>query len=327
LALTVNGRPIEVGSPYTVRHALRSAGLRSPHDGALRAAASGKVLDARWDPGDVEDGHHHRLRLGARLAAGETIRVHDGVDVTEGTADRQIPIPAPGGLPPIEHELWNPETPGIADAVVGTRSGEPVSQRVLQNPAPASRVQDKVVALSFDDGPDPTYTPQVLSILQQFGIKATFCVIGRWARQHPELIRAIRDQGHLLCDHTESHPHLERVPVGQLDGQIAGPAAYCQLITGQRVAFVRPPYGTTNQAVIDTAHNQGLRILEWSVDPKDYTKPPADVIVARVMGAVRPGGIVLMHDGGGDRSQTVAALPVIITQLQAQGYGFAQPRV
>jgi peptidoglycan/xylan/chitin deacetylase (PgdA/CDA1 family) len=161
--------------------------------------------------------------------------------------------------------------------------------------------------------------------LQQSGIKATFCVIGHTARQHPELIKAIRDQGHLLCDHTETHPHLDRVPADQLGDQIASPAAYCQLVTGQHVAFMRPPYGTLNQMVIDTAHNQGLRVLEWSVDPKDYTKPPAAMIASRVVGAVRPGGVVLMHDGGGDRSQTVAALPVIIARLQAEGYGFVQP--
>jgi peptidoglycan/xylan/chitin deacetylase (PgdA/CDA1 family) len=325
LVLNVNGRPIAIDSPYTVRHALKRAGLRSPHDGALRAAASRKVLDPKWNRGDVEDSHHRRLRLGAQVAPGETIRVHNGVDAIEATSDREIPIPTTG-LPPIEHELWNPGTTGIADAAVGTRSGEPVNQKVLRDPVPASRMPDKVVALSFDDGPDPTFTPQVLSVLQQFGVKATFCVIGRAARQHPDLVRAIRDQGHLLCDHTESHPHLDRVAPGQLGDQIAGPVAYCQLVLGQHLAFMRPPYGSTNQAVVDTARNQGLRVLEWSVDPKDYTKPPAGTIVSRVVGAVRPGGIVLMHDGGGDRSQTVAALPVIITQLQAQGYRFAQPR-
>ncbi|MDQ6877241.1 MAG: polysaccharide deacetylase family protein, partial [Candidatus Dormibacteraeota bacterium] len=213
-----------------------------------------------------------------------------------------------------------------ANAVVGVQSGEVASQTVVRAPIAARRVPGMVVALTFDDGPDPTYTPQVLAILRQFGVKATFCVIGHAARQHPELLDAIRAQGHMLCDHTETHPYLDRVPADQLGGQISGPVAYCRIVTGQTLTLMRPPYAALNQAAIDTAHQQGLRVLEWSVDPRDFARPPALSIVERVVTKVRAGGVVLMHDGGGDRSNTVVALPAIISQLQSQGYTFTQPR-
>lgn len=324
LTVAVDGRRVSLSAPYTARHAVRAAHLHWPDDGALRSLVSGQVLDPHWSRGVVEAGGRH-LKPVDVLADGLKMHLHQGTDGVEPTDRRQVPVPAPG-LPTVEHELWTPGADGVADALVGTRSGEVAVQTVLQAPTAAARVPGKVVALSFDDGPDPTYTPQVLSILQQFGIKATFCVIGHAARQHPELLAAIRAQRHVLCDHTETHPYLDRVPTEQLSGQISGPVEYCRIVTGQTLRFMRPPYAALNQAAIDTAHQQGLRVLEWSVDPRDFTRPPPPDIVERVVTKVRPGGVVLMHDGGGDRSNTIAALPDIISQLQAQGYTFAQPQ-
>jgi peptidoglycan/xylan/chitin deacetylase (PgdA/CDA1 family) len=107
--------------------------------------------------------------------------------------------------------------------------------------------------------------------------------------------------------------------------QIGAPAEYCRIVTGVKPRFFRAPYGVTNQAVVDAAHAQGLRVLQWSVDPQDWTRPGVGMIVARVLRQVHPGAVVLMHDGGTDRSQTVAALPIIIAALRAQGYEFALP--
>ena len=112
-----------------------------------------------------------------------------------------------------------------------------------------------------------------------------------------------------------------------LDAQLAGPAAYLAQLVGRGPAFARAPYGALNPNVIAIAHRQGLRVLGWSVDPSDYQRPPAGTIVSRVLSQVHPGAIVLMHDGGGDRSPTIAALPSIIAALRAQGYTFVQPQV
>src|SRR5262249_14517086 len=112
-----------------------------------------------------------------------------------------------------------------------------------------------------------------------------------------------------------------------IDTQVVPPAQFIQTVTGQAPAFVRPPWGDVNPAVIAIAHQHGLRVLGWTIDTSDYLKPDPAVVVARVLTAAQPGRIVLMHDGGGNRSGTVAALPTIISQLKAQGYTFVVPPV
>ena len=323
VTVRVNGREVTLGDPATARQALARAHLPWPRDGRLLAVASGRVVDPHWQRGTVR-WIRRELRPGFRLTNGSRLVVHSGADAVEETRPIEAPIPA-AGLPPIEYNLWNPGTAGLADDAIGLRSGEVVHRGVLRAPVAAAPVPGKVVALTFDDGPDPRFTPAVLGILHQAGIKATFCVIGHWARVHPELLQAIRADGHQLCDHSETHPALDRIPGEQVAGQIAAPAEYCRLVTGQQLGFFRAPYGATNAAVLDTAHAQGLRVLQWSVDPRDWTRPGVTTIIGRVLKQAHPGAIVLMHDGGGDRSQTVAALPVIISYLQAQGYTFAQP--
>jgi peptidoglycan/xylan/chitin deacetylase (PgdA/CDA1 family) len=184
-----------------------------------------------------------------------------------------------------------------------------------------------VVALSFDDGPDPTFTPQVLQILANAGIKATFCVIGRDVRRFPDVLRQVAQQGHTICNHTDSHPRLDRLSPDQVEAQLAPVSQLIRDTVGVTPAFVRAPWGNVNGDTVAVAHKLGLRVLGWSVDPSDYLRSPPDRLVARVVGAVKPGSVVIMHDGGEgqDRSQTVAALPVIIEQLRAQGYSFVVP--
>jgi peptidoglycan/xylan/chitin deacetylase (PgdA/CDA1 family) len=139
------------------------------------------------------------------------------------------------------------------------------------------------------------------------------------------LVRIIAAQGHALCDHTETHPHLGRLAADQIDAQITPPAQFIQTVTGQAPAFVRPPWGDVNPNVIAIAHQRGMRVLGWTIDTSDYLKPDPAVLVTRVLTAAQSGRIVLMHDGGGDRSRTVAALPTIINQLKAEGYTFVAP--
>ena len=321
--VTVDRRDVTIGAPFNAGHALKVAKRAWPRDGTLRSVVTGRAIDAHWRRSVVMVGRRP-VNSRAHLSDGARISVRVAHDEVEPTAQRRVPVAAPG-LPPVEHELWLPGAAGLADQVVGTRSGEVVRQTTVQAPVPASRMPGNVVALTFDDGPDPTNTPQVLAILDQFQIKAMFCVVGNAARKHPDLIIAIRARGHVLCDHTETHPYLDRIPVGEVATQISGPVDFYRSLTGETLTFMRPPYGGINQSVLDISHQQRLRVLEWSVDPRDFDRPAALVITGRVLAGVRPGRIVLMHDGGHDRTQTIAALPAIITQLQAQGYTFVQP--
>ena len=325
ITVTVDGhRTVDLSGPAPVRAVLRAAGMHL-RVGVLRTA-SGRVLDPAWEqPTIYVDGHGATTSEVVRHAS--RIRVVAGRDAVEGAVVRVRAAGSLGGLPDVERDLWDPGSGGQVVEVVGARSGEVERQDTLSSPNPPAPLPGKTVALTFDDGPDPRNTPQVLQILRASSIKATFCVIGFGARAHPDLIAAIHADGHLLCDHTESHPYLDRLPGAAVDSQLAAPAAYLAQVVGQGPLFMRAPYGALNPGVIAVAHRQGLRVLGWSVDPSDYQRPPAATIVSRVLSQVHPGAIVLMHDGGGDRAPTIAALPSIIAALRAQGYTFVQPKV
>jgi peptidoglycan/xylan/chitin deacetylase (PgdA/CDA1 family) len=167
------------------------------------------------------------------------------------------------------------------------------------------------VYLTFDDGPSQ-YTPAILNILRATNSTATFFELGFRQAEHPEEAAQIRAEGSSIGNHTYNHPNLTALKPGQIRWQLAhGPRARC----------VRPPYGATNQTVRHILAQQGLRQVLWTIDTRDWTRPGTKRIIRAATGpAVKAGSIVLLHDGGGDRTQTVAALPQIITNLQHQGY-------
>jgi peptidoglycan-N-acetylglucosamine deacetylase len=176
------------------------------------------------------------------------------------------------------------------------------------------------IALTFDDGPDPAYTPQVLALLGQYGVKATFCVVGENAERHPDLIRAIVAGGHTLCNHSWSHdvdlgnltPDAIRADLARTSDAIraAAPSA--------RIAYYRQPGGAWTYAVTSVCAELGMTPLHWAVDPADWMVPGAPKIIDDVLTEVEPGSIVLLHDAGGDRSGTVEALQYLLPELLAR---------
>ncbi|HEV3266144.1 MAG TPA: polysaccharide deacetylase family protein [Acidimicrobiales bacterium] len=179
---------------------------------------------------------------------------------------------------------------------------------------------DKVVALTFDDGPNPVYTPQMLQVLNQYHVPATFEIVGYEGAARPDLLKAEVADGMTLTNHTWDHASLISLNPGQFAGEVDATTNLIQSVTGQAVMCVRPPYGYTNGSVVAQLAQRGLGELLWDIDPSDYSTPGTGVITNRVLSALHPGAIIIMHDGGGDRSQTVAALPAIITGIQAAGY-------
>lgn len=178
------------------------------------------------------------------------------------------------------------------------------------------------IALTFDDGPNPLYTPQVLSILQRYGVKATFFCLGRQARAYPTLVKQEYDAGHVIGNHTWTHPNMTTLSAPSITWQLTTTSNILERITGDRPSFFRPPYGAFNSATLTGANQLGLTTTIWNVDPRDWSLPGTAVIVARVLYQVQKGSIILMHDGGGNRSQTIAALPTIITALRQRGFQF-----
>jgi peptidoglycan/xylan/chitin deacetylase (PgdA/CDA1 family) len=183
-----------------------------------------------------------------------------------------------------------------------------------------------VVALTFDDGPHPEYTPQVLALLTHYRAVATFCVVGAEAQRHPDLVRTVAEAGMGLCAHTVTHDeNLPDRPQSQIEAEVAGSAALLRNATGAPVRYFRAPAGNWSTGVQETAARNGMRPLSWSVDSRDWRRPGTEQIVATVQAAVHPGAVILMHDGGGGRDQTVAALARLLPWLVQQGYRFALP--
>lgn len=181
-------------------------------------------------------------------------------------------------------------------------------------------------AITFDDGPDPTWTPQILDILDARSVPATFFLLGTSVDRFPDLARTIATRGHSVQNHTWNHPYLTGLGDEAVLSELALAQAAIEQAVGTAPSCVRPPYGASDARVDQLAASMGLAMVRWNVDPSDYRQPPPEQMVANVAGAAdaAAGGplVVLLHDGGGNRQQTVNALPGIIDALAARGYTF-----
>lgn len=182
----------------------------------------------------------------------------------------------------------------------------------------------KTVALTFDDGPDKTYTPAVLDILSKKGVKATFFLIGERIKEEPEMVKRIVRDGHLIGNHTYSHPRLLKEGPGLRDELSRTESALKPFGVTTNTLF-RPPYGAANPSLVVEASNLGYRLALWSVDSLDWRGLSSAEVVRNIVNFVTPGAVILQHSAGGpgeDLSGSVAALPGIIDNLQAKGYRF-----
>ncbi|MBD0736417.1 polysaccharide deacetylase family protein [Streptomyces sp. CBMA29] len=193
----------------------------------------------------------------------------------------------------------------------------------------APEAAGKAVNITIDDGPDPVWTPKVLHVLKQYGVHATFCMIGPQAKAHPDLVRAVVAAGHRLCDHTVSHDEsMDHKPFAYQEKEIMDAYAMIEEASGGApVQYYRAPGGAFTPASRALAAQHGMRPLGWNVDTKDYTKPGVGTIVQTIKYELSNGPTILFHDGGGDREQTVDALEQILPWLKEQGYAFSFPKV
>lgn len=189
--------------------------------------------------------------------------------------------------------------------------------------APA-QAATKLVYITFDDGPNPTYTPQILNILTKYRARATFFEIGQNVAAWPWLTGRADRRGNSVQNHTWSHPDLRYVSWTTFKYQVSSTDRVIRGQTGYTPRCLRPPYGAVSGTVYSRAAALGKHIRLWTIDPRDWSRPGTSTIIRRVLNNVRPGSIVLLHDGGGNRSQTVAALPAILRTLKARGYTFSR---
>ena len=175
------------------------------------------------------------------------------------------------------------------------------------------------VALTFDDGPSQ-YTLKILRVLRRVHAPATFFVIGRWARAYPQLVASEVRAGCEVGDHTETHPPLGLLSPSAQTAEIKQAAEAIHQAGAPYPVLLRPPYGSFDQATLQVLHAERMLMVLWSADTKDYTRPGVRKIIYTAISGGQPGAIILMHDGGGDRTETVAALPRIITRLRQRGF-------
>ena len=175
------------------------------------------------------------------------------------------------------------------------------------------------VALTFDDGPHPRFTPPILAILRRYGIKATFFVVGEMAAKYPEQIQAEWAAGHLLANHTYHHVNLTQIPAWLVPTEWQACQSVIRHLTGETMQFCRPPGGHYNRKVISAAMGAGLTTVLWTDNSGDYANPGAKVIQSKVLHRIGNGGIILLHDGV---QQTLDVLPQIIEVLRSRGYTF-----
>ena len=167
------------------------------------------------------------------------------------------------------------------------------------------------IALTFDDGPGP-YTPQILAVLKRMHVHGTFFEVGREVKQFGANTKALADADEAIEDHTEDHSNLSQLSPGQQRDQVVDASKAIVAAGAPAPRLFRPPYGAFNHKTLAMLKGQGLLMVMWSVDTSDYARPGVPRIVSAALNGAHPGGIILMHDGGGDRSETVQALPQII---------------
>jgi peptidoglycan/xylan/chitin deacetylase (PgdA/CDA1 family) len=252
------------------------------------------------------------LLVGGRWMLGrapvETIAAEQGL----GAQPR--PAPAPAKLPPPSPSTSPRQT---------TEPPKPPKPRRTIGPHDTKRLTGSGrVALTFDDGPHPQWTPRVLDMLRHAGVKATFCVVGTEVRRYPALVARVVREGHTLCNHTWQHElDLGTKPEPEIRANLdATNREIRRAVPGARIKFFRHPGGKWTPEAVKVSRELGMTPLDWDVDPQDWKKPTADAIRTRVINQARPGSIVLLHDGGGDRAGTLAACPAMVGELKRK-YG------
>ena len=185
----------------------------------------------------------------------------------------------------------------------------------------------KRLALTYDDGPNDPHTLRLLEILAKHDVHATFFLIGRYVQQRPDIAREIAKAGHVIGNHTFTHPPLTFKSPAEIRRELSGCNAALRDALGHEAALFRPPFGGRRPAVLRIARELGLEPIMWNVTGYDWTAPPAEVIERKVSRQIRGGDVILLHDGGhkqmgADRSQTVLATDHVIPRYKVEGYDF-----
>lgn len=339
ITVTVDGQDVEL-APDTTYQGLRDQGLLTAQngdflaiDGSIITAGGGEAYQTFSDGTPVDD-------YAAKLTAGTDITEQRGADTREQSTSVDTVTPfattvnGDGSFNfyngPL-HLLTNPGVDGVTSTITGLTSGrvlEGVTTTAEHDRTWESLDSDlpddqKYIALTFDDGPNPEGTEAVLSALQDNGVKGTFFMLGENVDSYPDLARKVADAGMEIGSHSYSHDaanYLKKLDGEGVRDQLSHAQQSILSATGVTTTMVRPPGGNLNGDNVYESGGYATSFIGWSIGTGDFDRPGVDYIVDQVISNVTPGAVVLMHDGGGDRSQTAEALRVMIPKLKEMGY-------
>ncbi|MFF3773290.1 polysaccharide deacetylase family protein [Streptomyces sp. NPDC002232] len=273
------------------------------------------------------------LRLAAALGATATVGVLAAdrfatPDPAGGAAaPRDAPAAGPAAGPQARAARLNPSAyrlqPMTAYAPPAFRRAVPP---VRQRPFLSMSGVGRSMVLTFDDGPDPRYTPGILETLRRYDCRAMFFVCGEMAVDNQDLLREMDADGHVVGNHTWSHPLIPKLKPSRIRDELGSTSEVVERALGTAPLWYRAPYGAWNRHSFEIGAELGMEPLAWTVDTLDWTEPGTGPIVRRVLDGAAPGVVVLSHDAGGDRSQSVAALRRYLPELLDAGYRMTVPR-
>lgn len=334
ITVTINGSSYELRGAKTMQTALKTSGLPiNPGDfislnGNILEKSAGEPFSAMVNDTQTADPNY-------RLRDGDVINVTDGEDIVEEYDAVQEGIPYSASIAGVGAvHKFEPGEEGVLEVRTGRVSGETVEKQVS---APVDVMcmeynlntgNDKVIALTFDDGPSSEYTAAVLDILAENDVKATFFVIGTEVEAYPELVEREAAEGHQVCTH--SYDHADPVggtdvslmdAKGQVDEIVHGYETITNVLGGEASRVIRAPGGNLSSDMVMNLQPYVDYEIGWNIDTEDWTLPGSEAIYQAIISA-EPGDIILCHDGGGDRSQTVDAIRRAIPYLKSKGYTF-----
>lgn len=340
--VTVNGEPQRLVSDFSASTLVERSGI-SPDPGNL-LAVDGSLLQ-------VDGGYPYTITVNGgepthddvQLSDGDTVVITDGTDKLEPVTEEVVAIPpavvntGTGAVHVYSAQDRQVAAQNVIRRTTGELSGKVKEEQIGEQVQVNLEHQnvdvgdDKVIALTFDDGPWKDYTAQILDVLAENDAKATFFTVGERVDKNPDLTARAFNEGHEVCTHSYDHAagsgngvDLGRMTVEEQIAEIQKGNEAITNATGQEniaARIIRSPGGNYGDAVASTLEPYVDAEIGWNIDTHDWQRPGTEVITERIL-SVEPGGIILMHDGGGDRSQTVEALRTALPELKAQGYRF-----
>ncbi|OUC99953.1 polysaccharide deacetylase family protein [Streptomyces swartbergensis] len=263
-----------------------------------------------------------RLLIAGTGAVGAAATARVLTAVTGDGSAGSVPASGPQARRPLSSSAYR------LQPLTGYGPPQAAPRRTLVRRAPLLRFsgRGRTMVLTFDDGPDPRYTPDILDTLAEYDVRAMFFVCGEMVAGSKGLLARMADEGHVVGNHTWSHPLLTRLTRRQIRSQMERTCDVIEEACGERPEWFRAPYGAWNRAAFQLGAELGMEPLAWTLDTLDWTSPGTRTIVNRVENGAAPGVVVLAHDAGGDRSESVRALRRYLPELLDSGYHVTVPR-